>query len=391
MLAAFSPTHSGPGYFHATPNGDPQAGAVAHLSNATILQQIEQLVQDVEMQAPVDESTICLVVDTNVLLEKQKLLEQFVRDVEKTAQRIVVIIPGVVLHELDGQKKSDRLGWFARRASGWILEKVKDKRKAVKVQTERETCKPSGSWKVRQPGESRERGNDELILDCCMYFSTKFRTHLCSADINLRIESETKEITSISPKSGRDLMRFLLGEDNTSFAAPEADYTGPESMEVEQDDSMMDVDEELPKLSAQQAADLLHIQVIEHFNRRLVELVGRVGPELEDVASDGGVTASQHAPKWKNGDKHYRQWSAAECLDYLDRKRRMKKTYPRLDVFLTKPYANGARPGREWSYEAWSSALGGLQAVGEDWNDESILGDLDELKRHRQVVFRLTR
>jgi hypothetical protein len=70
MLAAFSPTRnicvvlsvsalngssadSGPGYFHATPNGDPQAGAVAHLSNATILQQIEQLVQDVEMQVAI--------------------------------------------------------------------------------------------------------------------------------------------------------------------------------------------------------------------------------------------------------------------------------------------------------------------------------------------------
>jgi hypothetical protein len=44
---------SGPGYFHATPNGDPHAAAVAHLNNATILQQIEQLVQDVEMQVAI--------------------------------------------------------------------------------------------------------------------------------------------------------------------------------------------------------------------------------------------------------------------------------------------------------------------------------------------------
>jgi hypothetical protein len=44
---------SAPGYFHATLNGDSDAAAVAHLSNATILQQIEQLVQDVEMQVAI--------------------------------------------------------------------------------------------------------------------------------------------------------------------------------------------------------------------------------------------------------------------------------------------------------------------------------------------------
>lgn len=175
-----------------------------------------------------------------------------------------------------------------------------------------------------------------------------------------------------------------------AFAPYEADYTGPESLEHEQEDSM-DVDEEAPKLNAQQAMDLLHIQIIDHFTRLLVALVGRVGPELEDVASDGGVTASQHAPKWKNGDKPYKEWNAAECLEYLDRKKRVKKTTPRLEVFLTKPYTHGARCGREWSYEAWSTALNGLKQVGEDWDEPSIQGDLEELRRHREAVFGLSR
>ncbi|KAJ6598945.1 PIN domain-containing protein [Mycena vulgaris] len=353
--------------------------AVVHLNNTT-LRQIDQLVQDVEMQA-VDESTT---------LQHLNLLQQFVRDVERAKLAILVIIPGAVLNELDGQKKSDRLGWFARRASEWMLEKVKERR-SVRGQATQETMKPSGNWRIRQPGEPfGARGNDALIFDCCVYFATKFRTALCSADKNLCFEAESQGIRSISPKSGRELAGFLLGRDMDTFATYQADYTGIESLEQEHDDSM-DVDEEAPKLTAAQASDLLHVQIIEHFTRLLVALVGRVGgPALEDPASDGGVTASQHAPKWKNSDKPYKDWDARECLEYLDQKIRVKRTYPRLEVFLSKPYSHGARCGREWSYEAWSSALDGLKQIGDDWGEPSIQGDLEELVRHREAVFGVT-
>ncbi|KAJ7179024.1 PIN domain-containing protein [Mycena filopes] len=367
--------------FHATPYNGVQA------SPLSTLQRIDQFLQDVEMQAPVDDNTICLVVDTNILLGNLGLLQQFVRDVERYAVSILVIIPGAVLNELDGQKKSDRLGWFSRRASAWLLEKVKEKR-SVRVQGNAETLNPSGNWRIRERGQhSGDRYNDELILDCCLYFGSKFRTALFSADTNLRIESESTAVPSIAPTSGRDLAKFLLGRDLNTFATYQADYTGTESMEQ---DNGMDIDEEVPRLSAEQAMNLLHLQIIEHFTRLLVELVGRVGPELEDVASDGGVTASQHAPKWKNADTPYREWSAAQCLQYLDWKRPAKKTHPRLEVFLSKPYSRdppGARSGKEWSYEAWSSALNGLGQIGDDWGDISIRQDLDGLRHHREAVF----
>jgi hypothetical protein len=69
----------------------------------------------------VDDQTICIVVDTNILqvhaltsknqlqyliryhrLQHLGLLQQFVRDVERAALSILVIIPGAVLNELDG-------------------------------------------------------------------------------------------------------------------------------------------------------------------------------------------------------------------------------------------------------------------------------------------------
>jgi hypothetical protein len=50
------------------------------------------------------------------------------------------------------QKNRDGLAWFARRASGWLLKKVKE-RKTVKGQAREETCKRSGNWKDKDPGD----------------------------------------------------------------------------------------------------------------------------------------------------------------------------------------------------------------------------------------------
>lgn len=46
------------------------------------------------------------------------------------------------------QKNRDGLAWFARRASQWLLLRVKE-RKVVKGQANEETCKPSGNWKTK--------------------------------------------------------------------------------------------------------------------------------------------------------------------------------------------------------------------------------------------------
>lgn len=43
-----------------------------------------------------------LVLDTNVLLGHLDVLQQFVDDVERTSAPVIVIVPGVVLSELDG-------------------------------------------------------------------------------------------------------------------------------------------------------------------------------------------------------------------------------------------------------------------------------------------------
>jgi hypothetical protein len=49
---------------------------------------------------------------------------------------------------LSRQKNREGLSWFARRASTWLLKKVRERR-SVKGQALDETCKPSRNWKKR--------------------------------------------------------------------------------------------------------------------------------------------------------------------------------------------------------------------------------------------------
>jgi len=138
-----------------------------------------------------------LVVDTNILLHQLDALQQFVVDIERYLPfTLQIIIPGIVISELDRQKtRDDQVAWAARLASTWLLEKVKERR-FVKGQTHEETCKASGKWNVKDVGGSIAGGselNDDLIIDCCQYF-TRHPQHyvaLCSGDKNLCVKAES--------------------------------------------------------------------------------------------------------------------------------------------------------------------------------------------------------
>ena len=58
----------------------------------------------------------------------------------------------LILFIVISQKNRDGMAWFARRASSWLLKKVKE-RKSVRGQANEETCKSTRNWKVKEPGE----------------------------------------------------------------------------------------------------------------------------------------------------------------------------------------------------------------------------------------------
>jgi DNA-directed RNA polymerase subunit N (RpoN/RPB10) len=149
----------------------------------------------------------------------------------------------------------------------------------------------------------------------------------------------------------------------------------------------MDVDDDASSVPRppSHALDLLHLQVIEYFTGLLLELVARVaGP---DVRSFGcGNSVSKHAPSYSR--KSFTTWGAVDCLDYLGVKKRLPRTSPRLQTFMTRPYGGmGARRGQDWSRRDWETALKGLREIGDEWQEGSIRESVPAAELHMNRVF----
>lgn len=128
------------------------------------IQQIDELAQDVQMQPPFVEGLTCIVVDTNILLHYLDVVQRFAEDAEHHSFPALIVVPGVVIYELDAQKNRDGLAWLARRASAWLLKQIKEKM-IVKSQANDETCKSTRNWKVRVPGEVSEASDSSVTIN----------------------------------------------------------------------------------------------------------------------------------------------------------------------------------------------------------------------------------
>ncbi|KAF9476505.1 hypothetical protein BDN70DRAFT_907640 [Pholiota conissans] len=370
------------------------------------LAQFEHLAnEDVEMKAPLSELAVFLVLDTNILLHHFEVLAQFVDDVEQQSLPLIVIVPGAVIYELDGQKNRDGLAWFARRATAWLLAKIKERR-SVRGQAQEETCKSTGNWKIREQKEivSKEMYNDNLILDCCLFFKRERPTALLSADNNLCINCQAQsctEVETISPSlywSSREIAGRIYGDnvDLGQFKGYKESYKngtrkgGASVAAAADDEDGMAVDEEgLGTTAPQHPISMLHEAIIDHFTRLLMGLVGRVGGDevRQRSTAEEEANMSRYAPR----RRPYTEWRAADLVEYLVKNApggvRMRQ--PRPEVFLRKGYTTGGRTGREWSRRDWEVAMENLGEVSRAWNDVSIRESVAALEPHIEYVFSL--
>jgi hypothetical protein len=152
-------------------------------------------------------------------------------------------------------------------------------------------------------------------------------------------------------------------------------------MDIDDDSSSAEV------LLPSHALDLLHIQVVEHFTRLLVELVGRVGDDLKQRQIEGGTSLSRYAPQLPK--THYSQWDAPQCLEYLHSKKSPSRSNrPQVEVFLALPYTRrGARRGQDWSRRDWEVALDALASIGDLWQEGYIRESRNGLKPIIDDVF----
>jgi predicted ribonuclease YlaK len=54
------------------------------------------------LQEPPSEGTRFLIIDTNVLLDHLEVLKKFVEHVEGRGLPVILVVPGIVIQELDG-------------------------------------------------------------------------------------------------------------------------------------------------------------------------------------------------------------------------------------------------------------------------------------------------
>ncbi|KAI0269113.1 PIN domain-containing protein [Gloeopeniophorella convolvens] len=396
---------------------EPYLAEVDILQDATLRQIDEVINQDVEMQPLNVREIFYLVVDTNVLLHYLDALQQFVIDIEHHLRMTLqIVVPGIVVSELDRQKtRNDKVAWAARVASTWLLEKVKERR-FVKGQAHEETCKASRKWNVRDAGEIKKGGsewNDDLILDCCQYFARPpphgwepRYVALCSGDKNLCLKVESVGIRTLSPSNGwtsraiatalfagapnvdlgafdgqvSKVQRRTLRFPGTSAGRPLARVNASVGADA------MDIDEE--PIGPSHPLDMLHLELIDHFSQLLLQVVDRVGgPEVPWHEVPTG-RISQHAPGWTR--VKFSEWRPRESIEYLGRKGGeglSRGNLDRLVHFLEYPDKRGGRKGQDWTRSDWESGVSTLGAIGRSWEDDGLAESVEVLKRYAGATF----
>lgn len=392
-----------------------------HASRDLTLQRISEAAdKDVEMQDVYASQITYVVLDTNILIHFFDVLKQFNEDLETLVLPVVIIIPNVLLGELDGLKKSDQVGWFASRASTWILDRMRA-RKHVKVQATWETTSP----RIIDP----RRQNDLTIWDCCRYFMEDKggRVVLYSNDNNLASQSEAEGIKTVTPQKygwtslelaraidipGIDYRMFQRPKDDTSphyhyrpdktlahritairpetriaVVAPEDD--GEDRMDVDDDGTRHGASHTNFKkdYTPSHALDALHLQVIDHFTLLLRDLAFRIRTAAGDVRS-----ASQWATEYER--KLFKDWILGDCIKYLGSKKPLKPTSPSLQRFMRRPYEDLPheeiwRRGQDWSRQDWLHAMGALVEIGTKFEDGAILASVELLRVETERVFNL--
>ncbi|KAI8341577.1 PIN domain-containing protein [Blakeslea trispora] len=147
------------------------------------------------------------VLDTNFLLSRLGYLDVLLTLADENPSNLLVILPWVVIRELDGLKNSGNdsdVRASARKAMRFLELHLRDKSASLRGQKMNEVSNQAIN-------HSRDVKGDDRILDCCIYFQqlTQRRILLLSNDRNLCIKVMVHEIDSVSAESV-DRMEALL-------------------------------------------------------------------------------------------------------------------------------------------------------------------------------------
>ncbi|GAA5795930.1 hypothetical protein HPULCUR_001295 [Helicostylum pulchrum] len=194
------------------------------------------------------------VLDTNFLISKLGYLDAVLSLAEENPGSLLIILPWVVIRELDGLKsmgaRSDKdaqdIPFHAREAMRFIELRLRKKSNSLRGQKMNEIFSKTMSQKNVK--------GDDRILDCCMYFQhmTGQKVTLLSNDRNLCIKAMVHDIESISTESVPKMEALLnrIGGKHRKTATKK--WTVPQQLPepvINTDDYVMEIDEFYPSQS----------------------------------------------------------------------------------------------------------------------------------------------
>jgi len=376
-----------------------------------------------------------IVLDTNTLISNLINVQSLADKIEKHALPISIIIPGIVITELDSLKQGFKeSAWRSRVASKWVLKKLLERQatatpSSVRGQAFTETCLRSRDWRKRSKGYEEET-NDDLVLDCACYFSKDdARVWVWSGDVQLCAKSTMQSLLVLYDQDSLNVDAMLQAvQDGQSIsprqAMPRCDHHSPLIQNPRSrvdDDVGMDVDDynlslEDSEMDATSETlhplDELHEQLVTHFTDLLREVAQRaaVAQAEWNAKAGSGLMASRYAPKYKDAvlavpsASEITQLECSECIQFLSvvspqifstdprpfnqAAKPEHHEFTRLANFLKPPYNPGARRGRDWTREDWRDALALLEKAARYWQDVSTCESCSICRPVMENIFR---
>ncbi|KAF1797161.1 PIN domain-containing protein [Mucor lusitanicus] len=251
---------------------------------------------------------IC-VLDTNFLLSKLGFLDTVLDLASENPGSLLVLLPWVVIRELDGLKQGNPdISAGARKAMRFIELRLRDKIVSLRGQKMNEV------WSKDMLKNQNVKGDDR-ILDCCMYFQqiTHKRVTLLSNDRNLCIKVMVHDVDSISaesvPKMEALLNRIAKKPASHSTDKPVSRYAtnswnhqAPQPQQHQQqptsgEDYIMEIDDFYQPATT---GRLAHHNTMEEDYDMMID---------DDLV---GISNAQSAPKpFKLGGTHDSKWAKA--------------------------------------------------------------------------------
>ncbi|KAI7886746.1 hypothetical protein K492DRAFT_155642 [Lichtheimia hyalospora FSU 10163] len=158
------------------------------------------------------------VLDTNFLISNLAYLRTLTSQAAKYHGSLVLVIPWIVVKELDGLKGMNHqqvtrgdLGDLARKAMKFIESALREKKPWLRGQK---------SYEIHDENAKLSKGDDS-ILDCCLFFHNRMgkRVTLLTNDRNLAIQAMIHDIRSLSAENKVHLADFTQSLSKGQVAA----------------------------------------------------------------------------------------------------------------------------------------------------------------------------